>query len=117
MINFPNQSSEIPIPKLLGDLLSDKRVQECLWVGLMEWDLRIEDVALRPRFAAGGGTQPSGWVLCVGLGPGVRLEVNAGAKGVPVKEVRLIVAPSEAPKLLKRTFSSVPVQRVGMGVR
>ncbi len=117
MINLPGQHSEIPIPQLLSDLLSDTRVQECLWVGLMEWDLRIEDVALRPRFAAGGGIQPNGWVLCVGLGPGVRLEVKAGAKGVPVKEVRLIVAPSEAPKLLRKTFSSAPGQRVGMGVR
>ncbi len=83
----------------------------------MEWDLRIEDVALRPRFTAEGGIRPSGWVLCVGLGPGVRLEVNAGEKGAPVQEVRLIVAPSEAPKLLKRTFSSAPGPRVGMGVR
>ncbi len=117
MIDLPIQKSEIPIPQLLGNLLSDNRVQECLWVGLMEWDLRIEDVALRPRFTAEGGIRPSGWVLCVGLGLGVRLEVNAGEKGAPVQEVRLIVAPSEAPKLLKRTFSSAPGPRVGMGVR
>jgi len=83
----------------------------------MEWDLRIEDVALRPRFAAEGGTRLCGWVLCVGLGPGVRLEVNSGEKGAPVNEVRLIVAPSEAPKLLKRTLFSANGPGVGMGVR
>ena len=40
--------------RILGEVLSDARVQDCLWVGLMEWDLRIEDVALRPRSAAEG---------------------------------------------------------------
>ena len=91
------------IPCILGDLLGDLRVQDCLWVGLMEWDLKIEKVALRPRFGAGGGTRPDGWVLCVGMGPGVRLEVTAGDRGTPVEEVRLIVAPGVAPDLLHRS--------------
>jgi len=72
---------ETAVPRLLGELLGDLRVQDCLWVGLMEWDLRIENVALRPRFGAEGGTRPDGWVLCVGMGPGVRLEVTAGCQG------------------------------------
>ena len=117
MISMPTQAGDVSIPQLLGDVLSDARVQECLWVGLMEWDLRIQDVVLRPRFAAEGGTHPNGWVLCVGLGPGVRLEVTAGRNGVPVQEIRLIVAPAKAPKLLKRTMSSAPGPRVRMGVR
>ena len=91
------------VPHILGELLGDLRVQDCLWVGLMEWDLRIEKVALRPRFGAGGGARPDGWVLCVGMGPGVRLEVTAGCHGSPVDEVRLIVAPGVAPDLLHRT--------------
>lgn len=117
MIKLPIQVGDVPIPQLLGDVLSDARVQDCLWVGLMEWDLRIQDVALRPRFTAEGGTHPSGWVLCVGLGPGVRLEVIAGRTGAPVHEVRLIVAPAVAPKLIQRTMASASGQRVGMGVR
>lgn len=117
MISVPTHAGEIPIPQLLGDVLSDVRVQECLWVGLMEWGLKIQDVALRPRFAAEGGTHPNGWVLCVGLGPGVRLEVLAGRKGTPVQEVRLIVAPATAPKLIRKTMSSAPSLRVRKGVR
>ena len=94
---------ETAVPRVLGELLGDLRVQDCLWVGLMEWDLRIEKVALRPRFGAEGGTRSNGCVLCVGMGPGVRLEVTAGCNGSPVEEVRLIVAPGVAPDLLHRT--------------
>jgi len=97
------QTDGSAVPKLLGELLSDLRVQDCLWVGLMEWDLRIQNVVLRPRFDAEGGTRSNGWVLCVGMGPGVRLEVTAGNEGTPVEEVRLIVAPDIAPDLLRRT--------------
>ncbi len=104
MIGFESTpEGETAVPRLLGELLGDLRVQDCLWVGLMEWDLRIENVALRPRFGAEGGTRPDGWVLCVGMGPGVRLEVTAGCQGVPVEEVRLIVSPGVAPELLHRT--------------
>ena len=117
MISLAVQTGDIPIPQLLGDVLSDARVQECLWVGLMEWDLRIQDVALRPRFAAEGGTHPNGWVLCVGLGPGVRLEVIADSKGIPVREIRLIVTPAAAPKLMRKTMASAPGLRVRKGVR
>jgi hypothetical protein len=91
-------------PQILGEVLSDARVQDCLWIGLMEWDLRIQDVALRPQFSAEGGVHPDGWALRVGLGPGVRLEVLAAASGAPVKEVRLIVAPEVAPRLLGRSW-------------
>ena len=94
---------EVSVPELLCELLNDHRVQDCLWVGLMEWDLRIQDVALRPRFGAEGGTRPSGWVLCVGMGSGVRLEVVSGPGGEPIDEVRLVVSSSSAPDLLKRT--------------
>jgi hypothetical protein len=91
-------------PQILGELLSDARVQDCLWIGLMEWDLKIQDVALRPRFSAEGGVHPDGWALRVGLGPGVRLEVLAAPSGTPVQEVRLIVAPKVAPSLLGRSW-------------
>ena len=91
-------------PQILSELLSDARVQDCLWVGLMEWNLRIQDVALRPRFSAEGGVHPDGWALRVGLGPGVRLEVLAAPTGAPVQEVRLIVAPTVAPSLLQRSW-------------
>ena len=103
MLSGPAQTAGSSVPRLLCELLSDLRVQDCLWVGLMEWDLRIQKVALRPRFSAEGGTHPNGWVLCVGMGPGVRLEVTAGNEGTPVEEVRLIVAPEMAPDLLRRT--------------
>ena len=99
----PAQTDGSAVPELLGELLSDLRVQDCLWVGLMEWDLQIQNVVLRPRFGAEGGTRSNGWVLCVGMGPGVRLEVSAGIEGTPVEEVRLIVAPDVAPDLLRRT--------------
>ena len=104
MIRVPVGPEEVSIPGLLCELMNDPRVQDCLWVGLMEWDLKIQEVALRPRFGAEGGTHPSGWVLCVGMGPGVRLEVNTGPAGSPVDEVRLIVAPSLAPDLLRRSW-------------
>jgi len=90
--------------RILARLLSDSRVHDCLWVGLMEWDLRIEKVALRPRFPAEGGTHPDGWVLCVGLGPGVRLEALSEGEGEEVGEVRLVVAREAATGLLKRTW-------------
>ncbi|GEM_PF-6164996 len=90
--------------RILANLLSDSRVHDCLWVGLMEWDLRIEKVALRPRFPAEGGARPDGWVLCVGLGPGVRLEATAGQKGSPVDEVRLVVAREAASGMLRRSW-------------
>lgn len=106
----PQERDALPsVPRILSEVLSDARVQDCLWVGLMEWDLRIEDVALRPRFGAEGGVHPGGWALRVGLGPGVRLEALAGAVGKPVQEVRLVVAPARAPELLKRSWR-VPVK-------
>ncbi len=91
------------MPRILGEVLSDARVQDCLWIGLMEWDLRIEDVALRPRFCVEGGVHPDGWALRVGLGPGVRLEALAQDGGRAVTEVRLVVMPSKAPDLLRRS--------------
>ncbi|MFC1499878.1 hypothetical protein ACFL6T_02520 [Candidatus Zixiibacteriota bacterium] len=103
MMSDPASRESSAIPRLLGELLSDLRVQDCLWVGLMEWDLRIQSVVLRPRLDAEGGTRSNGWVLCVGMGPGVRLEVMAGVEGAPVEEVRLVVAPDIAPDLLRRT--------------
>ncbi|MFC1628109.1 hypothetical protein ACFL3H_03215 [Gemmatimonadota bacterium] len=103
MVTGPAQTEGSTVPRLLGELLSDLRVQDCLWVGLMEWDLQIQNVVLRPRFDTEGGTRTNGWVLCVGMGPGVRLEVTAGNEGTPVEEVRLIVAPDIAPELLRRT--------------
>ncbi len=97
----PGNGSEA---RILASVLSDSRVQDCLWVGLMEWELKIEKVALRPRFDAEGGPCPSGWVLCVGLGPGVRLEASADRDGRPVDEVRLIVAREAAPGLVRRSW-------------
>ena len=91
--------------RILGEVLSDARVQDCLWVSLMEWDLRIEDVALRPRSTAEGGACPDGWALRVGLGPGVRLEALTGPEGRPVRQIRLIVTPAVAPRLLQRSRS------------
>lgn len=102
-MDLQKDKDSVSVPRLLSELLNDTRVQDCLWVGLMEWDLKIQEVALRPRFGAEGGTHPDGWVLCVGLGPGVRLEVNAGMTGTPVDEVRLVVAPATAPQLIRRT--------------
>jgi hypothetical protein len=90
-------------PAVLAAVLSDPRVQDCLWVGLMEWDLRIRQVALRPRSAAEGGIQSDGWMLRIGLGPGVRLDVETGRAGSPVDVVRFVIRPSEAPDLLRRT--------------
>ncbi len=95
-----------PIPRLLSRLLNDPRVQDCLWVGLMEWDLSIDRVALRPRPAAEGGTHPDGWVLWVGLGPGVRLEVISDREGWMVQEVRMVIEPGAAPRLLRRSLAS-----------
>jgi hypothetical protein len=97
-----------PIPRLLSRLLNDPRVQDCLWVGLMEWDLRIDKVALRPRTAAEGGTHPDGWVLWVGLGPGVRLEVASDQEGLHVREVRMVIDPGAAPRLLRRSLAPPP---------
>ncbi len=95
-------------PDVVSAILDDARVQDCLWIALMEWDLRIQDVVLRPRSTAEGGTRPEGWVLCVGLGPGVRLEAACRAGGMPVHEVRLMVRPAAAPDLLRRTWRRRP---------
>ena len=90
-------------PSMVAAFLNDARVQDCLWTGLMEWDLRIEAVALRPRFAAEGGTRPNGWVLQVGLGSGVRLEILGEAGGRRVEKIQMIIKPALAPELLRRT--------------
>jgi hypothetical protein len=97
------QTSSPSVPQVLGEVLSDARVQDCLWIGLMEWDLRIEDVALRPRLCVEGGVHPDGWALRVGLGPGVRLEAFADSEGRHVTKVSLVVTPSRAPELLRRS--------------
>ncbi|MFO7767444.1 MAG: hypothetical protein R6W82_00550 [bacterium] len=95
-------------PEVVSAVLNDARVQDCLWIALMEWDLRIQDVVLRPRPAAEGGILPDGWVLCVGLGPGVRLEASCSRGGSMVHEVRLLVRPGSAPALLRRTWHRRP---------
>jgi hypothetical protein len=100
-----NASEGHPVPRLLSRLLNEPRVQDCLWVGLMEWNLRIDRVALRPRPAAEGGIHPSGWVLWVGLGPGVRLEVTADREDCVVREVRMVIDPAAAPRLLRRSLA------------
>jgi len=103
------QTDSSSVPRILGEVLSDARVQDCLWISLMEWDLRIEDVVLRPRLCVEGGVHPDGWALRVGLGPGVRLEALADGEGLQVTEVRLVVTPSTAPELLRRS-RRVPVK-------
>lgn len=96
-------------PEVVSAILNDARVQDCLWIALMEWDLRIQEVILRPRSTAEGGIQPEGWVLCVSLGPGVRLEAACRSEGgARVQEVRLVVRPTCAPTLLRRTWHRRP---------
>lgn len=101
-MNPPDGPGREELPGLLSRLLNDARVQDCLWVALMEWGLRIDKVALRPRTATEGGTRPDGWVLWIGLGSGVRLEVNTGPGGEQVGEVRLRIDPATAPRLMRR---------------
>jgi hypothetical protein len=101
-VTSPTVSDGSGVPRVLSALLNDSRVQDCLWVALMEWGLHIDKVALRPRTVAEGGAHPDGWVLWIGLGPGVRLEVTAEQGNERVEEVRLRIDPAAAPRLLRR---------------